>query len=543
MNATRLAFPVFLVVALITYFPTIGAGFVYDFAGWQKEYEAGSFADIINCFGYKGNHQVLHLFFYSFYKLFHIAGWPWYLLFTALHAVNAWLLFTWIRRSLVSTRGNVTWIAGLTSLLFLIHPYSIEVVVWKVCLHYLLSMTAILGLLLVQETYMREGRRGLMYSAMAIYGASLFLLELSFVTPVLIALWLGIQALGTSRESVWYLRGFTLTGSLFGLLALYLLLNRFTLGAWIGHYGASAHLSFDFIGIVSTELKYLVKHLFAARYYSFGAKGWLFDQILSNPTVVFTFLAILVSGIVWFVLKRTTYSAGMRFAWFGLLASMLYVLPVSNLYFYHLGVGMNDRYGYVPVAFLCLMLAGLFTRMPRILAYALAIALILVHLPLQQRTIRYWQQSTEVLSGLKADFRWHDRDPVFILSSPDNYKGIVMTSIVNEPSGIHELIDYQTDRPFPGEMYDILQINMNDPMEGVRVEQTGPMQLKVTPTQWGNWWHRNGIGASGYENDLYKVELLDYPYLVTFKQLPPGSAIIYPDSMRWKEFVLQPWPQ
>ena len=62
------------------------------------------------------------------------------------------------------------------------------------------------------------------------------------------------------------------------------------------------------------------------------------------------------------------------------------------------------------------------------------------------------------------------------------------------------------------------------------------MQLKVTFNQWGNWWHRNGIGASGYENEYYKVEILDYPYLITFKQLPEGSVIIYQDGMVWKEF-------
>ena len=76
------------------------------------------------------------------------------------------------------------------------------------------------------------------------------------------------------------------------------------------------------------------------------------------------------------------------------------------------------------------------------------------------------------------------------------------------------------------------------PSDGVKVEQTGPMQLKVTFNQWGNWWHRNGIGASSYENEYYKAEILDYPYQVTFKQFPEGSVIIYQDGPEWKEFKL-----
>ena len=87
-------------------------------------------------------------------------------------------------------------------------------------------------------------------------------------------------------------------------------------------------------------------------------------------------------------------------------------------------------------------------------------------------------------------------------------------------------------------MYDIFQYNMTTPDDGVKVEQIGPMQLKVTFHQWGNWWHRNGIGASSYENEYYKAETLDYPYQVTFKQFPEGSVIIYQDGKDWKEFKL-----
>ena len=113
-----------------------------------------------------------------------------------------------------------------------------------------------------------------------------------------------------------------------------------------------------------------------------------------------------------------------------------------------------------------------------------------------------------------------------------------MANIINEPTGIDELIDNQTLRPYNGVMYDVFQFNMTTPEDGVRVEQTGPMQLKVTFDQWGNWWHRNGIGASSYENEYYKAEVLDYPYQVTFKQLPAGSVIIYQDGGKWIEFKM-----
>jgi len=171
------------------------------------------------------------------------------------------------------------------------------------------------------------------------------------------------------------------------------------------------------------------------------------------------------------------------------------------------------------------------------MGYSILGIIILINIYFQQMTVKYWHQSTEVLQSLKADFRWHDAPYVFVLNSPDNMKGIVMASIINAPSGMDELIDFQTPRPYNGKMFDVLQYNMTSSNDGVKVEQTGPMQLKVTFNQWGNWWHRNGIGASGYENEYYKVELLDYPYMITFKQFPEGSVIIYQDGLVWKEFV------
>ena len=165
--------------------------------------------------------------------------------------------------------------------------------------------------------------------------------------------------------------------------------------------------------------------------------------------------------------------------------------------------------------------------------------IILVQLYLQEKTIIYWRQSTEIVHQLRDTFRWHDRSHVFVLNSPDNLNGIVMTSIIQAPSGIDELLDFQTSKPYTGVMYDVFQYNMTTPNDGVKVEQTGPMQIKVTFNQWGNWWHLSGIGASSYENEYFKAETLDYPYLLTFKQFPEGSAIIYQDGKEWKEFKLE----
>ncbi len=540
MKSTRLIFPAFLLITLITYFPTIGAGFVYDFVGWQRVYNLGSFSDVWHSFGYKGNHQVLHFFFYSIYALFHIQGLPWYIIFCSLHAFNGWLLYKWLLQ--ISVRWKIQLpelLAAGWCVLFLIHPYNVEPVVWKVCIHYLLSLCAVLGVLLVLPKYIDTGDRKAFWMVLLFYMLSLFLLEISFVTPALITILLVIEALAFSSSRLILRRSAILASSLWGFLAGYIVFNKLTLGTVVGHYGSKTHLKLDIIGMMSTEIKYLVKHVFDARFFSFNVKNKLFDNILSSPELTFFLLVVCLAITILYVIRIKKIKPKWNLIFFGTVASMLYVLPVSNIFFFHLHIAMNDRYSYLPLAFLILTSVMLLYSLPKWISWSLTIFLLIINLYFQQKTNRYWKESTVVLHHLIDTYRWNDASHVFILNSPDNLNGIVMASIYGEPSGIDELIDQQTTKPNTGIMYDIFQYNMTTPGDGVKVEQTGPMQLKVTFNQWGNWWHRNGIGASSYENEYYKAEILDYPYQVTFKQFPEGSVILYQDGSEWKEFKLE----
>ncbi len=536
MKSNKIIFLLFLVITLVSYFTTIGAGFVYDFLGWQNVYDHGNFLDIINCFGYNGNHQILHLFFYSIYSVFHIQGLPWYLIFCTLHAFNGWLLYLWLTK--ITVRWNLktpSLLSLLICILFLVHPYSVEAVVWKVCLHYLLSLLTILTLLIIVPKFLDTGSKKILLYSFLVYGLSLFLLEISYITPVVISLFILVDVFATKKPTPGKYR-FYIAGGFWGLLLLSLLLNKWTLGTWVGHYGAATHLNINIMGMMSNEIKYLFKHLLDARYFSFDAKYYLFDTILSNPELVFFILTLFISGMLLYALKIKKIPGYIHLAFWSLAASMLYVLPVSNLFFFHLQIGTNDRFSYIPLVFLLVTILSLLSKTTRWIWMPVLVMSIFLQVWLQQKTINEWKNSTVILQHLRDTFRWHDHSHVFILNSPDNMNGIVMTSIIGDPSGIEELIDLQTTRPYDGEMFDVFQYNMTSVNDGVTVEQTGPMELTVTFKQWGNWWHRNGIGAGSYENEYYKAEVLDYPYRLTFKNLPANCAIIYQDGKEWKEF-------
>src|SRR5688572_2434765 len=114
MRHRQFIFAALVLACLITYLPSIGAGFVFDFLGWQQRYESGSLADVFHSFGYAHNQQTMHLFFFSLYKLFHIQGIPWYIVFCGLHAFNTWLMYLWL------SQLNTEWKLNFSRILLLL---------------------------------------------------------------------------------------------------------------------------------------------------------------------------------------------------------------------------------------------------------------------------------------------------------------------------------------------------------------------------------------------------------------------------------------
>lgn len=141
-----IVFIFFSFITLLLYFPTAKSGFVTDFTGWQKSYEQGSFKDIINCFGYNGLHQFLHLIFYSLFRFLGTDNPNWYVLFSLFHASIAYSIFkvfSIIFEDFKLKRANIT--ALFAAVLFLVNPYQTEVLVWRVCVHYIIMAFCFVG--------------------------------------------------------------------------------------------------------------------------------------------------------------------------------------------------------------------------------------------------------------------------------------------------------------------------------------------------------------------------------------------------------------
>ncbi len=527
------------VAALLLYWPTRHAGFYADFLGWKHRFDAGSWADWWHCFGYPGHHQVFHAFFYGFYRLAGLWGPAWYAWFTALHALDALLVgLVAYRLSHLLAGGRVRrWVPVAAALAFLWHPYQSEAVVWRACMHYLLVTAMLLAALYALLVFAERRSLATWAAAHGLFVAALFTLELAVAFPLVAAIFLsGLSAKGVLPWRRWLL---AVTGVHAVLLSTWLLLNRLTLGQWVGHYGAEVHLKTDWQLIFGNLFRYLGKYMLFSRDWPWAAKEQ-FWQLWGRPEWVWLATGSGLLVLALFVWRFRKWRPEWQQAGLALMAFFAALAPVSNLYHAWMLHVENDRYGYFASAFFLIALMPLVAPLPRRVGLLLALSYLGATLWLAVPLMRWWQQAQQVYAGLIEDFRWHDEPQVFVLACPDNYRGIFVFKDYSKKSlMVRAAVTELSGRAVQGQVHQVAMFNMNAPEEGVTVQAAGADTLRVRLRQWGNWWWRNGIGASNYENEWYRFRKKGRSYVLEWKKRPQGAVFIYSDGLKWRTFE---WP-
>jgi hypothetical protein len=526
----------YLLLVLIFYFPTRQAGFVTDFYGWQEKFIDGSFKDVLHTFGWHANQQVSVFFFYILYSLFDVNGWGWYLTFSLLHALNGWMCYELFRRLFVKfSLKNSSVCAFIGTLLFLFSPYQAEVLVWRVCIHYLLSAFCILFVLSQTVNFLETGNKKYLWWIQGVFFISLFTLEITLITPVLIIVF--VLFWNTTVEKRTPLNSLAILAiPQFLFIGSYFLLNKLLLGEWVGHYGAATHFNISFHDIFSNYFRYFIKYLFFTRYFDHPVKMKIFG-VAENSVGIYLLLTLFVLLFITGIVFYRRLSKRLRMAGLSLLLFFAALTPVITLYMVTLMYGENDRYGYLASIFFWMMISVLLGGLSRKFYYPLATILLGVSVFLLLKTNNWWAEDSRIYNSLLNDFRWYDKDEVIVLNIPDNYRGLYMFRIYNEPSGLKEGLEFIRKKPFNGEMHEVTQWNMMNPGEGVSVVADSINHLTVTLNQWGNWWWWEGIGNSDYENEKYKVRFDGNSYHLQLKSLKQNHAIIYQVGDKWKEII------
>jgi hypothetical protein len=538
-RAEWLWLPIFIVVALVAFWPAREAGFVTDWLGGQERYEVGTIWDAFRSFDWVAILPVLFVTNFSLYKIFGIEWLPWFLIFTGLHALNGWQLFRLVGRLLAGKRGqNGDWAAVATGFLFLLSPFNVEPIVWKACIQYPLSLFFLLTALHQALRFFENYRPRHAIFINALFLVSIYLTEWNIIWPAIFLLFVGIH---TYAHGDWWKLGRRLGWLVLPqvvLLAIWFVLNKIFLGHWVGHYGTGTHLKFDLAAIISTELKYLAKYAGFVRFYEHPVKEEVFGWF-NRPTVIWGMAAALaLLFVAWlFFLKKM--KPRLQWAGFGLAAFFAALLPVSNLFFYLLLWSENDRYGYYASGFFWMAVALILAGLPRWMFGMLLVALLAVSSFFMFKMTRTWSESEAVYQSLTQDFRWYDKDEIIILASPDNLRGVFLMRIIGEPCGFDEALALRRREPFKGKIWEVTQFNMTSPNDGIKVEKldsdsTG-MTYKVRFAQDGNWWWRDGIGAGELENEVFIYKPKEWHVEVTLKEKHPNHAVIYPVGGKWLE--------
>ncbi|HMQ49010.1 MAG TPA: hypothetical protein PKA00_16245 [Saprospiraceae bacterium] len=530
-------FILFALIAHLFYFPTWNAGFVTDFTGLLWRFDGSSFWDVFNCFGFPALEQFLNLCLYLFYQLFGKQAIAWYVLFTSFHIFNtclAYKLGTLILRALKIESAER--LAFFAALFFLLSPFHTEVVVWKVCLNFLMVSCFMLSSM-IQTILWLEGRKRQPYLALLFFFLALFTFELAIMLPIMSAaliVFLPVKPIeGVSRPEA-FKKGIL---PQFLLLGMYFVLNKIVLGEWVGHYGPEVHFNFDWLLMSSNGLAYFFKLLTFSRYWEHGDKeAFLF--FLQKPPIAVMGLMLGLGMVLWGLLRQHSRKLKAISLCLGLFG--LAIGPVSNLYFYYIQYLENDRYSYLASVFFFLFLSVLLSYLPRRLYHLSALVFICLSAVLLWRTNQHWKSATLVYNGLLDSFEWYDAPEVYLLNLPDNYKGVLLFRDFTEQNlAFADALKYIKDQPYEGKMYDVAQYNMISVNDGVSVTQDSTGLISVTFNQWGNWWWRKGIGMDKtVEKGNYTIANQGHHYEIAFDSLPPNAVLLYQDSLKWKQAVL-----
>jgi hypothetical protein len=520
----------------LLYWPAREAGFVTDWLGGQEYYETGTIWDALHNFGWRALVPVLFVTNFTIYKLFGIYWLPWFLIFTGLHALNGWQLFRLVARLMPGSAGRNAHAAALgAGFLFLLSPYAAEPVVWKACIQYQFSLFLCFAALHRALRYFDRPHWRYPLEINALFLFSIYLTEWNIVMPGLMAAFVFVCTRAERNWSRLWPRLGVLVAPALLVLAGWFAVNRHYLGAWVGHDGAATHLNLDARLMFATSLKYLVKYATFVRYLEPALKGRLLGYC-DQPAVLWGAASVFVLLFGVWLLRFDRLTPRLQWAGFAGIAFFIAVFPVSNLFFYDLMLSENDRHGYYASAFFWMAAALLLSGLP-VGLFRVAVAVLLAFSAgFLLKTTRLWGASEAVYASLIRDFRWYDKEEVFILGSPDNLQGIYMMRIIGQPGGFDEALALRRKQPFKGKIWEVAQFNMTKPDDGVKVERdSAGTTYYAAFLQNGNWWWRNGIGASDYETERFVFQKKEWHVEMRLKEKRPGSVVIYPVGGRWLE--------
>jgi hypothetical protein len=530
-------FFMFFALTFALYLPTAKAGWVIDAVGWIYDMKHNSFWDFINRTQSHSQsfYQLFALHYFVCYKLWGMNLWMWSLLYITIHAINAYLLFVFCSR-LLSDSGinNGLQIALGGAILFTVSPHISEVIAWKACFHYLQGLLFILLITLwVQKFQHNQQGKYALYSAI-IFILSAFGLEIFYVIPfftLFVSLYYPF-ALGYDKKVFRKTLLYFFVPQLI-TLCIYFIALYIAYGFFRPHKTDFSQSATDYL---SKPVKYFFQILFLVRYYPVELKNRLYSFCESSKTfAAFYGIAAFIFFYALVKLKKIGKAQRAMFLFYVLVILTIGFLisvpfPGSDLLVFY------DRYTYFADGFIYTLLALILTKAGnKYFALILLCVYAAVNVYFTIKVNTYWKHSAYVDARLLYDLPPAGTKTYILLNVPENMKGVPM--IGAQPSSkFRDTYEVFMGTPMKNNIYDAASYNMNTMEDGAHVMVINDSVIHVTLNQWGTWWWYEGHGARSYENNDYRLKLVDpgHWYELTLRHPADQYLLLYEVGAAWK---------
>lgn len=515
------------------YHETIGCRIVTDALGWIQQYEQQGISGLATCFGDVSLHYVYHVLNFSLYQLFGTNETGWYVVFSLLQAVNAWLIFYVFSKYIqYFSTEHADKISLAASIIFLVSPYQTEAVVWAATIHYLIITTFFLCGFFCMLKFLLSGKISYLIICHLLFILSFFSHGLSIIFPFI----LFVLLIPIFRQNKGYLKRifFLFFIPQLLLVAAYLLMNFVLLGNITGHVSQYTSDDFSFKTIILNFNNYVLKNLFLVQTFSAGIRNAVYS-VVQNNILIYVSACCYAMALLFFLMRFKTLKASLQFAGIILICCALALSPVLKLYFYTIQFIESDRLNYFASIFFCLFLAFIIHHAKlfvKIVFYSLFLFLSFHAL---HRNINAWQGSAQIQTHLEHTFPDCESKRIFILNDIDNFNGAPVYRDDKFETKFDDALELKLHKQC-NNIISVLQYNMTSRTDSVMVEIISPTTLKITFAQWGNWWWQNGIGASDYEtSDLsVKIDTLSHSYILEIKNKKADDVYLYQCGSNWR---------
>lgn len=527
--------PFFLITFLIIcifYWPTHTAILIDDGISGLWEIQTQGWRGYLQSYGIKGFYYGHYGLLALFYFLFHLNTTYWFILLAALFALNTTLIESVFRKLYrIHKLDHGDLIARGGAFLFLLSPFQLENITWGATLHYNVCLLFLLLMLrIILNLHLNLTQVILLCT---LYALSLLMLEVSFFFPMV----LGIFLIATShRESNFSLakKFARMILPLFLLIGLYLVAYYIKNHSWIPHR-EEAPLQIHLADVITHLGQFLLKQLALIHFLPYEKRSYVYDLCLHWKRTALILAAFIgfISALLFYFRRRE-----LKTLWVLWTSYFVISFPFLLFYFMYLFRYENDRYLFFGSVFLLQSLVLLFFSFGKKPGLVLTFLLLITYAFFIPGGVRSKAMAGRVHTHIIQTLPRPKLGEHFYFLNLPNYCSDHYEFRANYRLPIALEVAYQQN--YEKQITPLMYYYGIGEQDSFTVSHPREKVVELQSKTNGVWWMYESVGASSYENDLWKITMKEWSIELELKRpLQPTEKVFlyskgqfYPISVR-----------